>query len=179
MQWFGLDLALGHALTQRAFEIWTHADDIRAAVGLDPVPPPAPSLETMSHTAVETIPIMLSARGIDGEGRRARIVLTGAGGGSYDIALGFSDTVDGSEPDVEVELDVVDFCKAVGDRLTAVRDRLPRQRRRRPRRRHRPGPPRARRPLTFAGHGVYGVRQSDSCCSTSATSEVPEGHGLG
>jgi uncharacterized protein (TIGR03083 family) len=120
VQWFGLDLSLGHALTQRAFEIWTHADDIRAAVGLDSVPPPAQSLETMSHTAVETIPIMLSARGVDAEGRRARIVLTGAGGGSYDIALGLADTAAGTEPDVEIELDVVDFCKAVGDRLTAA-----------------------------------------------------------
>ena len=34
VSWFGLDLTLGHALTQRAFEIWTHADDIRAAVGM-------------------------------------------------------------------------------------------------------------------------------------------------
>ena len=119
IQWFGLDLSLGHALTQRSFEIWTHADDIRAAVGIDPVPPPAGSLETMSHTAVDTIPIMLSARGVDTEGRRARIVLTGAGGGSYDIALGFADDTGPAEPDVVVELDVVDFCKAIGDRLTA------------------------------------------------------------
>jgi uncharacterized protein (TIGR03083 family) len=120
VQWFGFDLSLGHALTQRAFEIWTHADDIRAAVGLDPVPPPARSLETMSQAAVETIPIMLSAHAVDGEGRRALIVLTGAGGGRYDIALGLSDTAEGSEPDVEIELDVVEFCKAVGDRLTAA-----------------------------------------------------------
>ncbi len=120
VQWFGLDLSLGHALTQRGFEIWTHADDIRTALGFDPVPPPPGSLETMSHAAVETIPIMLSAGGADGEGRRARIVLTGAGGGSYDIALGFADTAEGSAPEVEVELDVVEFCRAVGDRLTAT-----------------------------------------------------------
>jgi uncharacterized protein (TIGR03083 family) len=120
VQWFGLDLSLGHALTQRAFEIWIHADDIRATVGLDPVAPPARSLETMSHAAVETIPIMLSAHGVEGEGHRAHIVLTGAGGGTYDIALGFSDPAVGSEPDVEVEIDVVDFCRAVGDRLTAA-----------------------------------------------------------
>jgi len=120
VQWFGLDLSLDYALTQRSFEIWTHADDIRAAIGVDAVPPPAGSLETMSHAAVETIPIMLSATGIDAEGRRARVVLTGDGGGRYDLALGLAGAAADGEPDVELELDVVEFCKAVGDRRTAA-----------------------------------------------------------
>jgi len=116
IQWFGLDLSLAYALTQRSFEIWTHADDMRAALGIDQVPPPGGSLETMSHAAVDTIPLMLSASGVDAEGRRARIVLTGDGGGSYDIALGLADTAPGARPDVEIEFDVVEFCRAVGDR---------------------------------------------------------------
>ena len=37
--WFGLDLDLGDVLVQRAFEIWTHADDIRRALDLPLVPP--------------------------------------------------------------------------------------------------------------------------------------------
>jgi uncharacterized protein (TIGR03083 family) len=118
VQWFGLDLSLDVALTQRSFEIWTHADDIRAAIGLDAVPPPGGSLETMSHAAVDTIPLMLSFTGHDAEGRRARIVLTGDGGGTYDLALGLAEPPTGGAPDVELELDVVEFCKAIGDRRT-------------------------------------------------------------
>ena len=149
ISWFGLDLSLGFALTQRAFEIWTHADDIRAALGLPLVPPPpASSLETMSSTVVEMIPIMLAVNEVTAEGRLARIVLTGDGGGAYDIALGFADTVGSPTPDVTVELDVVDFCRAVGDRLPADGHELPRHRRRRAGRRHRAVAARPRRALT-------------------------------
>src|SRR5262249_55004898 len=87
ISWFGLDLTLGYALTQRGFEIWTHADDIRAAVGLDAVPPPAGSVRTMSGAALDTLPFMLSAAGVDAGGRRARVTLTGPGGATYDLAL--------------------------------------------------------------------------------------------
>jgi uncharacterized protein (TIGR03083 family) len=123
VSWFGLDLALEHVLTQRAFEIWTHADDIRAAVGLALLPPPAPSLATMSATAVETMPILLAASGITAEGRTARIVLDGPGGATYDVYLGLEPAGGddpgqaGHSPDVVLQLDVVDFCRGLADRL--------------------------------------------------------------
>ena len=120
VSWFGLDLTLGQALTQRAFEIWTHADDIRSAVGMELIAPPAPSLHTMSATAVESIPILLASTGADAEGRRARITLDGPGGDIYLVDLGL--TPDGAhvadrQPDVSLELDVVTFCRALADRV--------------------------------------------------------------
>ena len=122
ISWFGLDLTLGYALTQRGFEIWTHADDIRAALGLDAVPPPAGSVRTMSSAALDTVPFMLSAVGVDAEGRRARVTLSGPGGGTYDVALGLAEAgtplPEGHAPDVVVRLDSIDFCKAVAERIS-------------------------------------------------------------
>ena len=117
VSWFGLDLALSYALTQRGFEIWTHADDIRAALGLPLLPPPAGSLETMSSTAIETVPLMLAASGVDAEGRRARITLTGTGQGDFDVVLGLTGVEPSVKPDVVIEIDAVDFCRAIADRL--------------------------------------------------------------
>ena len=76
LAWFGLELTLGDVLVQRAFEIWTHADDIRRSLQLPLLPPPAPSLATMSATAVETVPFLLAATGVPAEGRTARLTLT-------------------------------------------------------------------------------------------------------
>jgi uncharacterized protein (TIGR03083 family) len=125
--WFGLDLTLGYALTQRAFETWTHADDMRAAVGLEAFPPPAGSVRTMSSAALDMLPLMLAATGVDGTDRWARLTLTGPGGASYDLALDLAAAgappVAGSSPDVVIELDSIAFCRAVADRVPA--DGLP------------------------------------------------------
>ncbi len=124
--WLGLELTLDDVLTQRAFEIWTHADDIRRALDLPLLPPPAPSLARMSATAVETVPLLLAVAGVAAEGRRARLTLDGAGGATYDIDLGLEpratsgpDTRPGPTPDVALQLDVVDFCRSLADRLPA------------------------------------------------------------
>jgi uncharacterized protein (TIGR03083 family) len=124
--WFGLELSLGDVLIQRAFEIWTHADDIRRALALPLLPPPAPSLALMSATAVEGVPLLLAAAGVDAEGRTARLTLDGAGGAAYDLDLSLepgpaavSGATFGATPDVSLELDVVDFCRSVADRLPA------------------------------------------------------------
>ncbi len=121
VSWFGLDLTLAPVLTQRAFEIWTHADDIRAALDLPLLAPPAPSLQAMSATAVETLPILLAATGVEAEGRRARLTLVGPGGGTYEVDLGLEGRPVAAEPDVTLELDVVDFCRGLADRLPAER----------------------------------------------------------
>ena len=106
-------------LTQRAFETWTHADDIRSALGLDPVPPPASSLATMSRTVLDGLSLMLLVAGADQAGRAARIELTGPGGGTYTVAVVADGTVMAyqGEPDLHLSVDVVDFCRAIGDRV--------------------------------------------------------------
>ncbi len=123
--WFGLELTLDDVLIQRAFEIWTHADDIRRALELPLLPPPPPSLALMSATGVEAIPFLLAATGVAAEGRTARLILDGAGGAAYDIDLSLEPspaTVSGTHvdaPDVSLELDLVDFCRSLADRLPA------------------------------------------------------------
>jgi uncharacterized protein (TIGR03083 family) len=122
--WFGLELALGDVLVQRAFEIWTHADDIRRALDLALLPPPAPSLAVMSATAIQTIPFLLATAAVSAEGRRARITLEGAGGHTFHVDLGLepmapSGAAHPDTADVAIELDVVDFCRSLADRLPA------------------------------------------------------------
>jgi len=117
--WVGVELPVDLALTHRAFEIWTHADDIRVALGVDRLPPPPSSLVTMSRTVVDGLPFMMLVAEAEHPGRVAELHLTGSGGGTFTIALG----ADGGvvpfveAPDVRVEIDVVEFCRAIGDRV--------------------------------------------------------------
>jgi uncharacterized protein (TIGR03083 family) len=119
--YWGLPLTIGRALSVRAFETWTHADDVRRAAGLAEVPPPGPSLSAMCRAAVGLVPDMLRARGIDQPGRLVRFRLTGPGGGTWDVALdGGGARVPGTvTPDTELILDTVDLCRAVSDRQPA------------------------------------------------------------
>ena len=50
------------AVLVRAFETWTHADDIRRAIGAGMVVPPPASLLTMAHAACGLVPRMLRPR---------------------------------------------------------------------------------------------------------------------
>ena len=43
-------------------------------------------MRTMAELAVQTLPLALAAKGYDGAGRTARVVLTGPGGGDWTIA---------------------------------------------------------------------------------------------
>ncbi len=120
--WFGLDFTVDDVLVQRAFEIWTHADDIRQALDLPCLPPPPPSLAVMSATAVQLLPLLLATSGVDAQGRRARITLDGDGGATFDLDLGLeptsvADAPTAPTPDLVLELDVVDFCRSLADRL--------------------------------------------------------------
>lgn len=119
IDWWGMPMMIRTALLVRAFETWTHADDIRRACGLPSLPPPVPSLATMSSTAVGWLPIMLALRGEEAPGKRARVVLTGAWEATHDVDLteGVLELAAGAAPDVELRLDVVDFCRAVADRV--------------------------------------------------------------
>lgn len=118
--WWGLEASRRTLLTARAFEHWTHGDDIRRALGRPLEAPSEGTLRVMSDVAVGLLPGGLAANGLDAQGRVARIVLTGAGGGDWTVALGTGDEPSaGSSPDVTVTADVVDFCRRVGDRVRA------------------------------------------------------------
>ena len=87
----GLQTSLGALLVIRAFELWTHENDIRAAVGRPPSVPDPSTLRLMTALAARALPV-----GADRIGLRAatdvRLVLTGTGGGTWDVTLGSATT---------------------------------------------------------------------------------------
>jgi uncharacterized protein (TIGR03083 family) len=87
-------------LVVRVFELWTHDNDLRQAVGLDRVEPDPDRLWMMTHA------VMLVVNRIGGD--RLRIVLTGAGGDVWPAQ---------GEEIAEVAIDSVAFCRRAANRL--------------------------------------------------------------
>lgn len=115
----GLELALGSLLTARVFELWTHADDIRAATGRPSRPPDPHRLALMTALAVRSLPLGLLLVGLDRSGRTARIVLTGEGGGTWVQPLGHGETASedvAAAADVVLVTDAVEFCRLFAQR---------------------------------------------------------------
>ena len=71
----------------------------------------------MSDVAVHLLPTAMAALGhIEGHAPAvARVVLTGAGGGTWDLLLGDADL--GNPPDVVLQADTIGFCRMAGGRL--------------------------------------------------------------
>lgn len=112
---FGLTLGRDALLVTRAFETWTHADDIRRAAGRELEPPEAPTLRRMADLSVTSMPAALEVAGRAHPDKTGRVVLTGAGGGDWLIPLGFGEA--GETPDVVLTADVVDWCRVVSERM--------------------------------------------------------------
>ncbi len=109
----GLRLPLHAFLVARAFELWTHESDIRVTTGLPATVPEAATLTLMTRLAASLLPHAAVESGLC---RRARLhlVLTGPGGGTWDIGVG-----DGSPPEpapVSVVADAARFCRLVANR---------------------------------------------------------------
>ncbi len=105
-------------LVVRAFETWTHHDDICRALGRSDTVPDAPVVRAMAELSVQSLPLALAVRGITHPGRAARIVLSGPGGGDW-IVPG----APGEQPsgvDVVLRAPVVEWCRRFADRLDAV-----------------------------------------------------------
>jgi hypothetical protein len=97
-------------MVSRAFETWIHARDIALAARKELPSPPPEHLHTIADLATRLLPAAAAyrrvARGV------VRLVLTGAGGGTWTLPL------DELEPGVTVEmtLDVTEFCLLMGAR---------------------------------------------------------------
>jgi uncharacterized protein (TIGR03083 family) len=122
IDWWGGPAATGIVLLVRAFETWTHADDIRRAVGAGEVPPPPASLLTMTHAGCGLVPGLLAARDAYHPGRLARFRFPDLGDAAWDVDLG---VIGGVRPagegdvDVEIEAEAVPFCRGISARLPA------------------------------------------------------------
>lgn len=132
-------LPLGDLLIGRSFELWAHENDVRKATGRPPSVPDAPTLRAMAILAATLLPVAVGRRGrsepVDrreplglSEPLGLRLVLTGPGGGAWDLPIGQRPTPAGQRPtpaaqrppvrpDLLIVADVVDFCRLVSNRV--------------------------------------------------------------
>jgi uncharacterized protein (TIGR03083 family) len=108
----GMRLPLGTLLVTRAFELWVHENDIRRAAGLPPAVPDASTLSLMTQAAARLLPHVV--RDLPAP-TTVHLVLTGPGGGTWDIAIGDGPPFPGF---AAIVTDAVGFCRLVANRAT-------------------------------------------------------------
>jgi uncharacterized protein (TIGR03083 family) len=116
-RWFGSQMPTDLVLLVRAFETWTHTDDIRRSLGRSLAAPSAAALRTMAEGSMTMVPTALERTGLTRRGRNARIVLTGPGGGDWTVPMETNAAV--GVPDVTVTVPVVEWCRLFSERLSA------------------------------------------------------------
>jgi uncharacterized protein (TIGR03083 family) len=110
----GMRMSLGRLLVVRAFELWTHENDIRRAAGWDASVPGASTLRLMTELAARLLPHAAVQAGL-GAPVDVHLVLTGPGGGTWAVTVGG----DGAAPAaVSIVTDAVGFCQLVANRIT-------------------------------------------------------------
>ena len=112
----GMRLRLGAQLVVRAFELWTHENDIRRVAELPASVPDAATLRLMTDLAVRLLPHGVARVADDVPPADVHLVLTGAGGGTWDVVLG-KRTAGTVVSDVGIVADAVRFCRLVADRI--------------------------------------------------------------
>jgi uncharacterized protein (TIGR03083 family) len=104
-------------LVIRTFELWTHDDDVREAVGLPANVLDDARLSLMSSTLLNVLPYGMARAGTTERGRTVRIDLTGPGGGtSFLSALSPED--EAGEPDLVIRTSALDLCRVASNRLS-------------------------------------------------------------
>jgi uncharacterized protein (TIGR03083 family) len=119
ISWLGVPMPIHWVLTVRAFETWTHLDDIRRALGEPMRPPPEGSLRTMSRAACGLMPLALAVRGVEHPGKVLRVRFTDLTD-TWDVDLGDFGLAQpaGDDPaDGELTIGAVDLCRALGARF--------------------------------------------------------------
>jgi uncharacterized protein (TIGR03083 family) len=119
----GMLLPLGALLVVRAFELWTHENDIRRVAGLPASVPDAATLRLMTDLAVRMLPVGVARVADDVPPADVHMVLTGSGGGTWDVVLGPRSATSAvpeataAVPEVMIVADAVRFCRLVADRI--------------------------------------------------------------
>jgi uncharacterized protein (TIGR03083 family) len=114
-------LPLGALLVARAFELWTHENDIRRPAGLPSSVPDPSTLSLMTGLAARLLPHAAACTGLP-DPVSVRFVLTGPGGGTWDVAVGEGAPAVGEDTPgpvaVGIVADAVGFCRLVANRVT-------------------------------------------------------------
>ena len=110
---YGVTLPLDALLVVRAFEMWIHDEDVRRAAGRALAAPDPERLARMVGLITTLLPAGLARAGC-AHAAKARLVLTGTGGGTWDMNL------DGADAErvtiTRVVVDATQFCRVVGNR---------------------------------------------------------------
>ena len=110
----GVMLRLRDLLVARTFELWTHENDIRAAIGLPSTVPAPSTLRPMTQLATALLPFGAAVTALS-EPISVHLVLTGPGGGTWDVTVGAPAEHPGS---VGIVTDVVGFCRLFANRVS-------------------------------------------------------------
>jgi uncharacterized protein (TIGR03083 family) len=113
----GLTLPRGDFLVVRAFEMWTHEEDVRRATGRSLAPPDDGTLSLMSRLATTLLPHAMARTGLRAPAE-VRLVLTGRGGGTFTVSAG--DATDLSPDRTRLTMETVQFCRVVANRLADI-----------------------------------------------------------
>jgi uncharacterized protein (TIGR03083 family) len=110
----GMRLPLGMLLVVRAFELWIHDNDIRRAAGLAPSVPDPSTLSLMTQAAAQLLPHAAACGGLR-EPTGVHLVLTGPGGGTWDIPIGHGTS---APAPIAIVTDAAGFCRLAANRAT-------------------------------------------------------------
>ena len=114
----GMRLSQATLLVVRAFELWTHENDIRRAAGQPPSVPDPSTLRLMTDLATRLLPHAAAGAGLSSR-VDVRLVLTGPGGGTWDLAVGGESPAPAPAPAaVSIVTDAVGFCRLAANRIT-------------------------------------------------------------
>ncbi|KAA9159605.1 hypothetical protein FPZ12_019745 [Amycolatopsis acidicola] len=112
------------ALVQRAFETWTHADDIRVALHLPVRVPPPEQIRSVVGLGVRLLPTVLYAAGTHRPGRAARLALSGPGNGEWLVTPALEPLGGTAVVAATIRAEAVDVCRLMAGRIDPAR--LPR-----------------------------------------------------
>jgi uncharacterized protein (TIGR03083 family) len=110
----GMRLPLGSLMLVRAFELWVHENDVRLSARQPASAPDPPSLRLMTTLAARLLPGAARRCGLPAAAR-LRLVLTGHGGGTWDLVLGEDGA--GEPPRLSIVADAVGFCRLAANRI--------------------------------------------------------------
>jgi hypothetical protein len=96
--------------------VWTHENDIRRVAALPSRVPDVATLRLMTDLSVRMLPVGVARVVDDVPPAHVHLVLTGAGGGTWDLDLG-GRTAATAAPDVAIVADAVRFCRLVAARI--------------------------------------------------------------
>jgi hypothetical protein len=116
VQFHGLPTDVEGLLVLRSFELWSHLEDICRATGRPMPAVDEPRLTLMSQRFMAAVPTAVALRRTKVPMRSVRFVLTGPGGGCFDVDLAGAG-VGGTDDEVTIVADTLDVCRVAARRL--------------------------------------------------------------